>query len=203
MDETIFLKCACSHCDGHIEYPVSAVGETISCPHCGTMEILPAAVTSGRDRPATLTRFGIVGGGLLLIGLTAWMVFRQMNTSKLSMKPVVPASIDTNSIAKDKESRPDASVPKSPDDLKTSPVSFDRKPDSRLVYAVGTVKNNSAHQRFAVKIELNLFDGQGQKVGTATDYTPVIEPRDAWSYRALINEAKAVSAKIDRISEQE
>lgn len=29
-----FLKCTCEHCDGHIEFPVDAVGASAPCPHC-------------------------------------------------------------------------------------------------------------------------------------------------------------------------
>ena len=29
-----FLKISCSSCDGHIEFPVHALGQKISCPHC-------------------------------------------------------------------------------------------------------------------------------------------------------------------------
>lgn len=32
--EEVPFKTACSHCGGHIEFPVHALGQKISCPHC-------------------------------------------------------------------------------------------------------------------------------------------------------------------------
>lgn len=29
-----YLKCACEHCAGHIEFPVESVGQIANCPHC-------------------------------------------------------------------------------------------------------------------------------------------------------------------------
>jgi len=29
-----FLKCLCAFCGGHIEFPASALGDTVLCPHC-------------------------------------------------------------------------------------------------------------------------------------------------------------------------
>src|SRR5262245_33509697 len=35
MNKTRYLKGECSHCRGHIEFPVEATGLTADCPHCG------------------------------------------------------------------------------------------------------------------------------------------------------------------------
>ena len=60
-----FLKCDCSNCGQHIEYPAEGAGQTISCPSCNQEIILPPpdgqsqAVPppilrgSGLDRPAS------------------------------------------------------------------------------------------------------------------------------------------------------
>jgi hypothetical protein len=34
--EEVPFKVACSHCGGHIEFPVYALGQKITCPHCQT-----------------------------------------------------------------------------------------------------------------------------------------------------------------------
>jgi hypothetical protein len=72
---------------------------------------------------------------------------------------------------------------------------------SRLVYATGAVKNESDVQRFGVRVDLDLFDSAGAKVGTATDYTQSIEPRATWRFRALVVERRAMSAKLAKITE--
>lgn len=46
MPEAGYLKCACQHCAGPIEFPVHGVGMQIDCPHCGqktTLRRLPTA----------------------------------------------------------------------------------------------------------------------------------------------------------------
>jgi hypothetical protein len=47
------------------------------------------------------------------------------------------------------------------------------------------------------------LDGAGQKVGSATDYQQVIEPKGRWSFKALVVEKKAVAAKVVAINEQQ
>ena len=198
-----FLKCVCPQCGGHIEYPASGAGQTVPCPHCGTMEVLPEAVTPDQKKRGTLVLVGIVATGLLVIGLAGAAIHHQIESRKRSTSPLVAGPTMAPTPATEQEPPPAATAPKSPGDFKTGAIQFERKPGSGLVYAVGVVKNNSARQRFGVKIELNLLDSRGQKMGAATDYISVIEPRGDWSFRALINETKAVSATIDRISEQE
>lgn len=38
--EQKFYKAHCNHCDGHIEFPASAMDEVISCPHCHRPTVL-------------------------------------------------------------------------------------------------------------------------------------------------------------------
>ena len=38
--EQKFYKAHCNHCDGHIEFPSSAMDEMISCPHCNRPTVL-------------------------------------------------------------------------------------------------------------------------------------------------------------------
>ncbi len=93
--------------------------------------------------------------------------------------------------------------PKSLDDLKLlGNVSIEKAKNSRLSYAMGTLKNDSEHQRFGVKIEIELFDGSGNKLPSkASDYIQTLEPRKEWSFRALILEPKAATAKVVSIQE--
>lgn len=41
MEEETFRKCACAFCGGRIEYPETAIGEEIECPHCTQVIALP------------------------------------------------------------------------------------------------------------------------------------------------------------------
>jgi hypothetical protein len=57
-----------------------------------------------------------------------------------------------------------------------------------LVYAVGTLTNDTTRQRFGVKVEIDVLDAHRNKLGSATDYTEVIEPGKEWKFRALVTD---------------
>src|ERR1051325_11600530 len=52
MDDGIFAKCACAHCRTHLEFPRSAAGTEIDCPHCRekTVLTLPEDYENGPDQ---------------------------------------------------------------------------------------------------------------------------------------------------------
>lgn len=72
---------------------------------------------------------------------------------------------------------------------------------SRLAYAVGTLINSSAARRLGVRVELEMLDQAGQKIGTASDYCGVIEPGASWTFRALLNDPRAMAARLADIKE--
>ena len=112
----------------------------------------------------------------------------------------VAASADTNSAAFNAPVT--ATKPKSLDDLKAGNPALEKaKSGSLLVYAVGTVKNDSDHQRYGVRVEFELLDASGKSVGKASDYKDVIEPRKEWRYRALVLTKKAASARLVAVNE--
>ena len=49
-----FLKCLCAFCGGHIEFPASASGDTIPCPHCNRLTRLSTTVMSPPPIPPRL-----------------------------------------------------------------------------------------------------------------------------------------------------
>ncbi len=57
MSDSGYLKCACSYCQGHLEFPAHAVGITTTCPHCGVETTLVApAGTPTPPPPPTAAR---------------------------------------------------------------------------------------------------------------------------------------------------
>src|SRR5262249_23818117 len=81
-------------------------------------------------------------------------------------------------------------------------IAIEKTQGSSLIYATGTLSNPSERQRFGVKLQFDLFDDGGQKVGTAKDYQSVIEPKGEWKFRALVVTSKATSAKVASITEE-
>ena len=143
----------------------------------------------------TLLLFAVVGI-VLAIGILLFPKLR---------KPAPGAMPSPHPAAQTNAAVPSAAEPraKSVEDLKVvGPVSIEKAKNSRLSYAMGTLKNDSEHQRFGVKIELELFDAAGNKLANrANDYVQMVEPRKNWNFRALVLEPKAVSAKVLSIQE--
>jgi hypothetical protein len=165
---------------------------TVECPHCHAQTELQPIQKAGRNISRLLI-FAVLGIACA-IGILMFLKPRQSNA------PAPNASAaQTNAIATPTE----APRPKAPDDLKvTGPVSVDKAQGSRLSYAIGTLQNDSEHQRFGVKVELQLFDSSGNKLPTtANDYVQTLAPREERKFRALILEPKAVSAKVLSIKE--
>ena len=85
--------------------------------------------------------------------------------------------------------------------FRSSPVTLETTPGTKLVHAQGLIGNTTNRQRFGVKVELDLFDASGQWVAKASDYKDVIEPSAEWKFSAPVVEAKAASAKVAAIKE--
>ena len=205
MSEPAEIKSACEHCGGHIQFPAEAVGMAVDCPHCGwrtqlTAPATPALPTTTRG-PATASRRSgprLLAAGLLFLiagGGFFWATRRARSGSP------APLAQQSNSL-------PSAVVPPPRSGLSTNglaigDVALEKTGKSKVVYAVGVVGNNLPRQRFGLRIELDLFDAGGDKVGTATDYLSVLEPGKEWRFKAMVLESKAVSAKLAAIKEDQ
>lgn len=205
MSDQPFLKCDCLNCGGRIEFPAQGVGLKIDCPHCGGRTLLtrrrsPVAI-------AMLLALAILAGGVFWYfkagpGGRRGETISALPPPEEASKPA-PAAL-TNEPSPNATNRAPQSTEstKSTDDLKAGAVTFEKAKSGSLVYAVGTVKNDSPHQRFGVKIEIEFKDARGRPAGKATDYTRILEPRQEWRFRALVLDSKAVSAKILGIQEE-
>jgi hypothetical protein len=219
VDDAEFLKCPCKECGNNIEYPASAAGTTIECPHCGEWtELASAPERRVQERTISLGKVLVVIWLLLIAGLGVWFFrFKHAHAPQTSPaavtnlvakpKPKVPI-VQTNVVLISSNEAALAKVdstprPKSHDDLKVTFLELQKTPGSSLVYAVGTLLNDSDYQRFGVAIELNLTDENGRDLGKTKDYKDLIEPRQKWQFRALVPDPKTASAKISSIKEQE
>ena len=222
MTETQYLKCACEKCGESIEFPAQGIGLVANCPHCGEKTTLLADSksaaqtdaseirTNGNSKPtrarilfvAFLTAIGLIGIFLALNFSHSTQASRAglpdtNGTVPKAVEGSAPSSAPLASSAEEKGKRP-----KSLGDLKVGLIALEKAKGSRLVYAVGTMKNDSDHQRFGVNIELELTDRNGNKAGTAKDYRSLLEPHQEWRFRALVLDSKAVAAKVFAIREE-
>ncbi len=209
MKDGYYLKCSCRNCGGHIEFPAAGEGTSVSCPHCGRPTRLlldepPAKVPTPRN-----SMVGVVAaiGCLLLASAGIFYFWHKKQQSVPVPEPIKVAVVHTNSPPPAPVHKPEAPVKpsrkKSPSDLKVSEVQLEKTKGSSLVYAVGTVTNDSDYQRFGVKIELDIFNKDGKKVATTQDYMAILEPRREWPFRALIPDSRAAAAKVATLKEEE
>ncbi len=203
--ETHF-KCACQNCAGHIEFPASRLGENIRCPHCGWKTVLQATLGATVDTTAPSSpnpqtplrrKFITVGMALAVLaaagGSAAWYF--------LAHRPAPhPAAGETNAA----KAAPSAPAPRADPwhGLMAGPVSLEKAESGNLVYAVGVLRNESNRERFGIRVELDLLDAAGGKVGTASDYAPSLVPGKEWKFKALVMARQIARAEVARVTEQ-
>jgi hypothetical protein len=201
-----YSKGVCQHCGGHIEFPAEGAGQTIPCPHCKWNTVLtvnraPSVEIGGgaSSQKRIFLAFGVAVALVAVGGIAALVWLKQ--ASPESQPPQQPNAASTNITL-----APVAKPVPEPDPwhgLKVGTISLEKSGDGRLVHAVGTVRNTSDRQRFGVKVELDILDAQGKKLGSATDYTQVIEPGKEWKFKALVTDRNPATAKLAAIKEQD
>lgn len=229
MEEVEYLKCPCKECGNNIEYPVSSARTTIVCPHCGQWTELSADDSEKEEEPGF--RIGLaplIGAVVLLLvigGGGIWVWAHKSTAKQVAAVPAAPpklinpkleklapspeptpATPEVNAsnetvVADEAPKKP--TRPKSPDDLKVGEIELQKTKGSSLVYAVGTLKNDSDYERYGVRVEVDLFNANGKKIGTAKDYKDYIAARQNWEFRALIPEPKAAKAQLASVKEDQ
>jgi hypothetical protein len=86
--------------------------------------------------------------------------------------------------------------------LTAGTITLEKASEGNLVYAIGKLHNASDHERFGVKVVLDVFNASGDKLGTATDYTQSIDPGKEWRFKALITDRDAATAKLTAVKEE-
>ena len=201
MPITKYLKGVCQSCGGRIEFPAEAVGTNIQCPHCEkTTELMLELPPDQPTIPRSTILWTCATVLVLLLGLAGGLLaLKRAEKQAAAKREANAAQSQGNASVPDMPSQPEA-VTKA--DFRCSDVLLQKNPGSSLIYAVGTLTNSSARQRFGVKLILNLFDEAGNKVGEATDYQQLIEPRSEWNFKALAVAPKTASASIASIREE-
>lgn len=190
------LRGECQHCGEPVEFHAEHVGTTAECPHCSQLTelLLTPPPEEGSPVRTKAIIFSVVAVIILLGGLGGAVLAlkraERLKTKRVETTAPIPPS-----------------KPLAPDDafgqlgFRVSPVTLDRATNNSLVYAVGTIGNLRDQPRFGVRVECELLDEAGVKVGAAKDYRAVLEPRAEWRFRATVVEKRAVTARILEIKE--
>jgi hypothetical protein len=199
MKQTKFLRGECQHCHGHIEFPAESAGLSTDCPHCGKQtELLLALPKEEPIIPRATIVYTLIAVIILVAGLAGAMVALKMAQRKVVNKK-------TDSVAQNPGPTNVTSEAEDPGALagfQVGPITIEKTAGTSLRHAVGTLTNVSDRQRFGVQIQLDLFNGSGEKVDSTKDYQQVIEPKAEWKFHAPVMTPKATSAKATSVTEQ-
>jgi predicted RNA-binding Zn-ribbon protein involved in translation (DUF1610 family) len=207
-----YQKGPCNSCGNNLEFPATLAGTTMLCPHCGQSTVLAAAEAKTAKRPK---RTGtLIVGGVVLLAVAGAMVELYFAWHIGTPPSVAPSRVIITNASTAKTNPPLATVtapppdetpgkprPKAIADLKVGEVKLEKTPGNSLVYAVGTVRNDSGWQRFNVKVELDLINLKGRIVGKTQDQKGILEPHQAWQFRALIPIPDVVAVKLALVTE--
>lgn len=164
---------------------------TVDCPHCGQ----PMLLAPGRSAKKLAVVIGAMGVLLILIAGGALFYLKKMPGTTATAVPV-----ETNSPAK--KAGPVIVYVATRNDFKISRINLQKSENGGLVYAVGTLKNDTGHQRFGIKVMLDVRDAQTNKIGSASDYVATMEPHGERRFKALLVQPKAASVELADIEEQ-
>lgn len=190
------LKGVCQHCGEAIEFRAETVGMTADCPHCGQPTELCLAVPPEAESPAqTKAIIYTIIAVVILVGGLIGTVMALNRAERLSARQKA-SQAQTIATASVPSANPFAQF-----GFEVSPVTLETNQSGSIVHAVGKVHNLTSRQHFGVRVELELLDRTGTKIGDAKDYQSILEPNAAWQFRALVVDKKAVAARVVVIKE--
>ena len=210
MAETKFLKTTCSHCGGRIEFPADGLGMTVPCPHCDWKTEL-SLETPESETPARSVKWSVAGLTILLVGVLAvagaFLATRHLlnkSRARAERAAAQAARVRTTNVlsSANPAPRPSAQITNLPNGFVASAVKIEKTSGSSLIYAAGTLKNDTDQQRFGVTVEIELLDAAGNVAGKTRDYKDVIEPRREWTFRAPVLKKDVTAARIASVQEQ-
>src|SRR5205085_944016 len=194
------LKGHCTHCNGLLEFPAESTGMTMDCPLCGQpTELLLARPVEEPTIPKVTLIWTSIAVLVLAGGLVGALI--ALNRAERLVKRKKTSA--SNAVAAASRSIPTAAEIAATNGFGVSSIRLEKVEGSSLVYATGSLTNITLQQRFGVRVELDLLNATGQKIGTASDYQGVLEPNGQWQFKALVADPKStVSAKLADIKQQ-
>ena len=164
------------------------------------MEGKPDKYRSSRRKPWVSFVAGLIGTALAVGAFIFWIRLQQPSSSQPPATSTVKPAISTN-VSPPVVTTPPAPPPDPWNGIKEGAITIERSGDSKLIYAVGILRNESDHQRYGVKVTLDLLNAKKETIGLATDYTQWIDVGKEWKFKALVTEPEAVSARVVAVTE--
>ena len=200
------IRGECQHCSGHFEFPAESIGLQAPCPHCGQQtELMLQRPPEEPSLPRRVVAWTVAAIIVLALGLAgAMFALKRAERWAAKRKNLVEAGSTVQTTNTSPEPAAANANPEQNAGFDVSSISLEKAAGTSLVYVVGTVKNKANKQRFGLKLELDLLDAGGKKMGTAKDYQAVLEPGAEWRFKALVVDPKGVvAAKVASLKEEQ
>ncbi|MDB6068361.1 MAG: hypothetical protein JWR26_4569 [Pedosphaera sp.] len=225
METAAQLKCTCGNCGEIIEYSPEAIGHAVECPKCKEQSLLPnpptpeeiAAAAEAKpvkkcpicgaemeaqesdcpvcDSRSRLKRSLIWGvtAALVLLGV-GWLFLKTFNAAPARRPLAAPGVL----------LHPQVKGPKSLNDLRVGKFSLQRRSGSNLVIATGDVENISENIHLRVRVDLDVLDAKGAKIGTVSAIAVELRPHSPpWHFLEPVSTRGAASVKFAGIKEDQ
>jgi hypothetical protein len=184
MSKNKFLNGQCQHCGGSLRFPAESIGQTTKCSQCGqNTELLLAAPPDEPTVPMKTIVFTAIAVLVLIGGLIAATIAvkRLQRTAEQRKAAAAPATL-----------------PGAPGltGFQVTAITLEKAAEASVVYAVGSIRNETNRRRLGIKLELELLDAAGNRVGTVTNFHPGLEPRAEWRFKSLVTFPKSASARL-------
>lgn len=233
MEITTFFKCSCGHCGQIIEYMAREAGKIVTCPQCKEKSQLPEADTlqmlglqgppipdtkncpaCGREmqflaaacsncqglRKKKLRHVGsLVAIAIVVLPVVVWLCLRHSKPAEASTETATNSAKAGTMVIE----QPRVKQPKSINDLKPGRFSLEQKRGSDFVMAVGDIENISENVHHGLKVDLDLLDATGAKIGAITDYSTQLGPHQSWHIVGQVTNPKVTSVKFATIKEDQ
>ena len=192
MNRTKQLTGVCQQCGAPIRFAAELVGTTTQCPRCRQQtELFLAPVEE--ESPISRKRkiWVIIAIVILVVGVVGPLAglkhFKKLAAGKRAQAAAAAGARAAGAAAQA--------------GFGVSAIALENASGNAPLEAIGTVTNTAGRQRFGVKLEIDLLDALGRRVGSATAYMDRIETGAQWEFRAPVSERKAVSARLASIKE--
>ena len=141
---------------------------------------------------------GITAIAAIAVGWSLWARHAKHRAEILNGPALAPAA----AFSKAPLAQPPTHPAKSISNLKIGKffLETDQKGKGAAV-ATGKILNDSDNMHFGVKVDLDVLDAAGAKIGSVSDIITQLGPRENWNFIASVTNANAASVRFANIKE--
>ena len=209
MSDQEYLKCNCTYCGGHIEFPADGVGATIACPHCGfktVLQIPPSPSDAAPEEKKSGARTLIIVGVVVLIAAIPLGAKFLKSKGKADSAKQSSTATATNTPVEPPAPVEKVLPPKlrfQTNGLEVYTYKIQTVKEGKLTFVIGSMTNHTDNKFFNVKVEFALLAKDNSTAGKATDLVNTLLPHRTWDFKALIVPKGVTSVRPVGISAEE